>query len=82
MNEDFMDSFSKECKKFGKDKEVFLSEYRKKNNCRVICGKPYCDRMVNACNRHFKERADALVLSLAKFSRGEIKLKEAERKHE
>ena len=73
-----MESFSKKCKEFSKDKEVFLDEYRKKNNCRAICGKPYCNRMVNACNRHFKERADALVLGLAKFSSGELKETEKE----
>ena len=64
MSDEELDSYSKKVKAMSADIKIFDEEYRKKHNCRIICGKPYCNRLVDARNRHFKERSEMLLLDL------------------
>ena len=60
MNKEFLSKM----KELGKEMDKFDCTYRKKKNCRIINGKPYCNALVIARNKSFKQKGELLFKEL------------------
>ncbi|KKM07654.1 hypothetical protein LCGC14_1731740 [marine sediment metagenome] len=54
------------CKELGKKVDEFDCVYRKRKNCRIINGKPYCTALENARNFTLKKEAENILKKITK----------------